>query len=182
MNVVFTNLAKDHPGLHFVEVDADAEATAAERYDVQTVPTFLVLKDGTVADRLVGADPPALVDLVARYAISDAAPADAAKPLEDRLRELTTRAPIILMMKGSPDEPRCKFSRQIVELLRGEDITFDHFDILTDEEVRQGLKQFSNWPTYPQLYVQGKFIGGLDVVSALKEEGELHSTMNAISA
>ena len=82
-------------------------------------------------------------------------------------------------MKGSPDAPRCGFSRQIVELLQGEKVSFGTFDILTDEEVRQGLKTFSNWPTYPQLYVEGKLLGGLDVVKELQEEGELKESFPA---
>jgi len=85
----------------------------------------------------------------------------------------------MVFMKGSPDAPRCGFSRQIVELLKGENVKFDSFDILGDEEVRQGLKTFSNWPTYPQLYAEGKLIGGLDIVKELKEEGELLDSLPA---
>ena len=82
-------------------------------------------------------------------------------------------------MKGSPDAPRCGFSRQIAELLAAEKVKFDSFDILSDEEVRQGLKTFSNWPTYPQLYADGKLLGGLDVVKELQEEGELLDSLPA---
>ena len=85
----------------------------------------------------------------------------------------------MLFMKGTPDEPRCGFSRQAVALLNEEKIQFDTFDILGDEEVRQGLKTFSNWPTYPQLYGDGKLIGGLDIMKELKEEGELASSLPA---
>jgi len=76
-------------------------------------------------------------------------------------------------MKGSPDAPRCGFSRKICELLQNHKVAFDTFDILGDEEIRQGLKTFSNWPTFPQLYGDGKLIGGLDAVKELAEEGEL---------
>jgi len=101
----------------------------------------------------------------------------AAEPLNDRLRKLVSRAPVMLFMKGSPDEPRCGFSRQMVELLREEGVDFSHFDILTDEEVRQGLKTFSSWPTYPQLYAKGTLVGGLDIAKELKEEGELREAL-----
>lgn len=94
-------------------------------------------------------------------------------PIDDRLRSLTRQHPVMLFMKGTPDSPRCGFSREIVELLQGEKVKFGSFDILSDSEVRQGLKSFSNWPTYPQLYANGKLIGGLDIVKELKEEGEL---------
>lgn len=73
-------------------------------------------------------------------------------------------------MKGLPSAPRCGFSRQIVELLDNENISYDSFDILQDETVREGLKQFSDWPTFPQLYVNGDLVGGLDIVMELKEE------------
>ena len=76
----------------------------------------------------------------------------------------------MLMMKGTPDAPKCGFSRKIVETLREASISFASFNILEDEEVRQGLKKYSNWPTYPQLYVEGKLLGGLDVVKELQEE------------
>lgn len=74
---------------------------------------------------------------------------------------------------GNPDGPRCGFSRQAVALLREAGVEFTHFDILGDDAVRQGLKKFSNWPTYPQLYVDGNLVGGLDIMKELHEEGEL---------
>lgn len=74
---------------------------------------------------------------------------------------------------GSPAEPRCGFSRQAVQLLNATGTAYGHFDILTDNDVRQGLKTFSNWPTYPQLYVDGKLIGGLDIMKELNDEEEL---------
>jgi len=79
----------------------------------------------------------------------------------------------MLFMKGAGDKPFCKFSKQIVEILNKEGIAFDSFDIFGDEEVRQGLKEYSDYPTYPQLYHNGKLIGGVDIVRELAEEGEL---------
>ncbi|MFH4974376.1 hypothetical protein AB6A40_001085 [Gnathostoma spinigerum] len=84
--------------------------------------------------------------------------------LNDRLKKLVNQAPVMLFIKGSPDQPKCGFSRQIVQLLQDSDVMFSSFDILSDEEVRQGLKKYSNWPTYPQLYLHGELVGGLDVV------------------
>ena len=82
-------------------------------------------------------------------------------------------------MKGEPAAPRCGFSSKIVALLNDEKVKFSSFDILTDNVVREGLKSYSNWPTYPQLYVQGKLVGGLDIVKELKEEGELATMIPA---
>ena len=89
-------------------------------------------------------------------------------PLDERLRTLTHHAPVMLFMSGTPETPRCGFSRQAVALLQEEKVRFETFDILSDEEVRQGLKTFSNWPTYPQLYAEGKLVGGLDIMKELK--------------
>jgi len=79
----------------------------------------------------------------------------------------------VCVCPGSPDAPQCGFSRSIVALLREKGLKdFGYFDILTDQEVRQGLKELSKWPTYPQLYIKGQLVGGLDVVRELAEEGE----------
>ncbi|KAK1290780.1 Monothiol glutaredoxin-S17 [Acorus calamus] len=93
--------------------------------------------------------------------------------LEDRLRSFISASEVMLFMKGTPDNPRCGFSRKVVDALRKEGVSFGHFDILTDDEVRQGLKTFSNWPTYPQLYYKGEFIGGCDIVLEMQKGGEL---------
>ncbi|KAK1314036.1 Monothiol glutaredoxin-S17 [Acorus calamus] len=93
--------------------------------------------------------------------------------LEDRLRSFISASEVMLFMKGTPDDPKCGFSRKVVDALRKEGVSFGHFNILTDDEVRQGLKTFSNWPTYPQLYYKGEFIGGCDIVLEMQKGGEL---------
>merc|ERR1712039_841418 len=93
--------------------------------------------------------------------------------LEDRLKALINKGPVTLFMKGNPEQLRCGFSSKTVELLKQHNIKFEHFDILSDEEVRQGLKTYSNWPTYPQVYAKGKLVGGLDILKELAEEGSL---------
>lgn len=123
----------------------------------------------------------------AAAAVLPAAPAAAAAAasggdLRARLERLVNYAPVMLFMKGTPDAPRCGFSRQMVELLRSVGAKFSSFDILTDESVRQGLKEYSNWPTYPQLYVKGKLIGGLDIARELHEQGELQQTLSGVQS
>ncbi|CAH2071668.1 unnamed protein product [Thlaspi arvense] len=98
--------------------------------------------------------------------------------LEDRLKTLINSEKVMLFMKGSPDEPKCGFSSKVVKALRGENVSFGSFDILTDEEVRQGIKDFSNWPTFPQLYYKGELIGGCDIIMELSESGELKETLS----
>lgn len=98
--------------------------------------------------------------------------------IEDRLKKLTTSSPVMLFMKGTPDTPRCGFSSKVVNALKEEGIGFGSFDILTDEEMRQGLKVYSNWPTFPQLYYKGELVGGCDIVLELRNNGELKSTLS----
>eukprot|EP00747_Dinoflagellata_sp_TGD_P206598 gnl/TRDRNA2_/TRDRNA2_80291_c0_seq1.p1 gnl/TRDRNA2_/TRDRNA2_80291_c0~~gnl/TRDRNA2_/TRDRNA2_80291_c0_seq1.p1 ORF type:complete len:204 (-),score=65.88 gnl/TRDRNA2_/TRDRNA2_80291_c0_seq1:54-665(-) len=104
-----------------------------------------------------------------------------AKPLtlEDRLKQLINKGKVTVFMKGDPDGPRCGFSRKIIEILDQHSVKYETFDILSDEEVRQGLKTYSNWPTYPQLYAGGKLVGGLDIVKELAEEGSLMDELSA---
>jgi len=96
---------------------------------------------------------------------------EAANSLNTRLKWLTAKSPVILFMKGNPNEPKCGFSRKMIALLQEACLDFDHFDILSDEEVRQEF--FSKWPTFPQLYHKGELVGGLDVCVELHENGEL---------
>ncbi|OIW34378.1 glutaredoxin [Coniochaeta ligniaria NRRL 30616] len=84
-----------------------------------------------------------------------------------RLGELVRAAPVMLFMKGTPSAPQCGFSRQLVAILREQAVKYGFFNILADDEVRQGLKEFAEWPTFPQLWVDGELVGGLDIV---KEE------------
>lgn len=92
--------------------------------------------------------------------------------LNERLNKLTKAAPIMLFMKGSPSSPQCGFSRQLVAILREHQVRFGFFDILKDDSVRQGSKKFSDWPTFPQLYINGEFQGGLDIIKESIEDDE----------
>ena len=78
----------------------------------------------------------------------------------------------MLFMKGNPAAPRCGFSNKTVALLNEQGVKFESFDILSDNMVREGLKKYSNWPTYPQLYVKGELIGGLDIMKEMVESGD----------
>jgi Grx4 family monothiol glutaredoxin len=85
--------------------------------------------------------------------------------LHTRLSNLVKAAPVMLFMKGTPSTPQCGFSRQLVGILRENAVKYGFFNILADDEVRQGLKEFADWPTFPQLWVDGELVGGLDIVS-----------------
>ncbi len=93
--------------------------------------------------------------------------------LRARIETMTHSFKVFLFMKGTPDEPQCGFSKKVVDTLNELKITFKSFDIFTDEEIRQGVKEYANWPTIPQLYIDGEFIGGCDIVEQLVRTGEL---------
>lgn len=112
---------------------------------------------------------------VGKGGISDSSGLSAAT--SDRLRSLVNSSPVMLFMKGKPDDPRCGFSRKVVDILRQEKVKFESFDILTDDEVRQGLKVYSNWSSYPQLYIEGELIGGSDIVLEMQKSGELKKVL-----
>ncbi len=96
------------------------------------------------------------------------------KDTKKYLENLINQAPLMLFIKGTPETPKCGFTRQLIELLNQANITgYKTFDILEDENVRQKLKEYSSWQTYPQIYVNGQFIGGLDVLKQMNEEGIL---------
>lgn len=101
--------------------------------------------------------------------------------LHARLGELVKAAPVMLFMKGTPSAPQCGFSRQTVSLLREKGVRYGFFNILADDEVRQGLKEFSEWPTFPQVYVGGELVGGLDIVSVKVIVGRIQLTNNLSS-
>ena len=103
--------------------------------------------------------------------------ANTSTDLNEQLKQLTHRSHVMLFMKGLPSMPKCGFSRQIVEILEESNISYDAFDILSDETIRQGLKAYSDWPTYPQLYVNGELIGGLDIVQEMKDDGTLQDAL-----
>ncbi|PLB50995.1 monothiol glutaredoxin-4 [Aspergillus steynii IBT 23096] len=98
---------------------------------------------------------------------ANVSPEESKEALFARLAELVKAAPVMLFMKGTPSAPQCGFSRQLVGILRERSVKYGFFNILADEDVRQGLKEFAEWPTFPQLWVSGELVGGLDIV---KEE------------
>ncbi|MBS3123537.1 Grx4 family monothiol glutaredoxin [Candidatus Woesearchaeota archaeon] len=93
--------------------------------------------------------------------------------LKQRIEELINSSPVFLFMKGTPQMPQCGFSAQVIEILNEQNIKFKSFNVFEDESIRQGVKEYANWPTIPQIYVKGKFIGGCDILTDLAQSGEL---------
>jgi monothiol glutaredoxin len=93
--------------------------------------------------------------------------------LRKRIADTIARGRVMLFMKGNPAMPQCGFSAAVVGILKEEGVPFDSYNILADQELREGLKEYSSWPTFPQLYVDGKLVGGADIVRDLHAKGQL---------
>ena len=96
-----------------------------------------------------------------------------------RIKQDVESNPVVLFMKGTKDQPMCGFSAQVVQVLKQHNVTFKDIDVLADWDVREGIKEFNNWPTIPQLFVKGKFIGGCDITMELHRSGELKNILAA---
>lgn len=97
----------------------------------------------------------------------------AASPALDFIAKTVAENPVVVFMKGVPDQPRCGFSSVVVQILDHLGVAFVGVDVLQDDELRQGIKTFTDWPTIPQLYVKGEFVGGSDIVREMFQSGEL---------
>ena len=96
---------------------------------------------------------------------------------QSRIAEIVTGNDVVLFMKGTPLFPQCGFSSKAVAMLEHLGVGFESVDVLQDMEIRSGIKQYSDWPTIPQLYVKGEFVGGSDIMMEMFEAGELHQLM-----
>lgn len=94
-------------------------------------------------------------------------------PVFDRIRQDITENDVVLYMKGTPMFPQCGFSAAVVQVLTSLGVTFKGIDVLVDPSLREAIKQFTNWPTIPQLYIKGEFVGGCDIVREMAASGEL---------
>jgi monothiol glutaredoxin len=93
--------------------------------------------------------------------------------LKERIKSLVESKKVFLFMKGTPDAPQCGFSMRAAGVLKELGTDFGSFDVLSDDEIRQGIKEYADWPTIPQLYVDGKIVGGSDIIAQMVESGEL---------
>ncbi|KAI5463001.1 thioredoxin-like protein [Mariannaea sp. PMI_226] len=194
MATVLSTLASEYPVTEptttkWVSINAEELSDISEAYDVTAVPFLVLLRDGKVVETVSGSSAVKVRTAIETHAkqtggetVADAAPngtdvvitpeeeQDPEKKKEElfkRLGDLVKAAPVMLFMKGTPSSPQCGFSRQLVGLLRENSVKYGFFNILADDEVRQGLKEYADWPTYPQLWMDGELVGGLDIV---KEE------------
>ena len=97
--------------------------------------------------------------------------------LRERIKSTIESGKVVLFMKGTKHFPQCGFSAHVVGILKERAVDFRDVNILTDPDLRQGLKEYSNWPTFPQLYIDGKLVGGADIVASMHESGELGTVL-----
>ena len=102
--------------------------------------------------------------------------------LKSRIETLIGSSPVFIFMKGSKLMPQCGFSNNVVQIFHSLGVPFETFDVLSDMEIRQGIKEFSNWPTIPQVYLNGEFLGGSDIMSEMYNSGELRETVTVALA
>jgi monothiol glutaredoxin len=100
--------------------------------------------------------------------------------INDQIKDIINKNDVVLFMKGTPEMPQCGFSMTVCNILKELKVKFNGINVLADPEIREGIKDFSNWPTVPQLYVKGEFIGGCDIAKEMYENGELKKILNSI--
>jgi monothiol glutaredoxin len=102
--------------------------------------------------------------------------------IADHIRELVEQNKVVLFMKGTKNFPQCGFSGRAVEILKKTGVPFKDVNVLADATLRQGIKDYSQWPTIPQVYINGKFVGGSDILAEMAQSGELQKTLDEASA
>lgn len=192
MATVLSTLASEYPvteplSTKWVSVNAEDLSDISETYDVTAVPFLVLLRNGEVVETVSGSNAVKVRTAIEKHAQKEGSaqpaegpngtvaaagtekeenvdPEKAKEELFKRLEDLVKAAPVMLFMKGTPSSPQCGFSRQLVGMLRENSVKYGFFNILADDEVRQGLKEYAEWPTYPQLWIDGELVGGLDIV------------------
>ncbi|RDD37402.1 Glutaredoxin-3 [Trichoplax sp. H2] len=183
MNVVLDELANKYLNIKFVKIEAESMPEISLQYNIAAVPTFILMKAAKEIDRINGANTSLLVTKVGQHTNTTVpvsldsiqTPQETKEEVNSRIKKLLNSHKCMLFMKGVPDEPKCGFSRQLINILNDHNVDYGYFNILSDNEIRQGLKKYSDWPTYPQLYVDGEMLGGLDIVKDMIESGDFAS-------
>ena len=100
--------------------------------------------------------------------------------VEDRIKETVTNNRVVLFMKGTPQFPQCGFSSRAIQILEACGTEYETVNVLSDMDVREGIKRYSNWPTIPQVYINGEFVGGSDILLSMYQNGELQSKLTPV--
>lgn len=178
MNDIFSDMSQldEYKSVKYAAIEAEEFPQISLNCGITAAPTIVFFKNGNIIDRVDGVKPAVVQEKITKHLSQSSAPippSEVKEPLEARLKKLVNQSECMLFMKGDPETPRCGFSKTIISILNDCNADYKTFDILKDMEVREGLKKFSNWPTYPQLYIKGELMGGLDIVKEMNDTGEL---------
>lgn len=165
----------EYKSIKFLNVAVEEIPEIAQQHEIEAVPTVIFFQNNKAVHRIDGID---IGDLTATVKKLSGA-SESSRSLEDRLKALINKANVMIFMKGDRNTPKCGFSRTLIQILNETKVPYETFDILTDEQVRQGLKTYSDWPTYPQVYVKGELQGGLDIIKEMQTSGELLNVLNS---
>lgn len=186
LSTVYQELSIKYPKVLMYRINAEELEDLSVDFEIESVPTFIVLEGGKEVDRYQGQDAPKITALIQKYSNSKllSKKENPKVNTKESLETLVNSHPLMIFIKGTPSAPKCGFSRQLIELLSELNCTYGSFDILADESVRQGLKEYSDWPTYPQsnlrtyvVYINGELIGGLDIVKEMIANGEFQQIL-----
>ncbi|XP_952526.1 glutaredoxin-related protein, putative [Theileria annulata] len=167
---VSLNLSKDFSEIVFKCVNSDL---VGDLYTLKCLPTVLFFENSSLLNSLEGCSTSVLVSFVRGWA------ANSNESTVDKIERLLREHPVLLFMKGDKAEPFCRFSRAVVNMLNSSGVKFEGYNIFDDPKLREELKAYSNWPTYPQLYVNGNLIGGHDIIKELYETNSLRKEIPA---
>jgi Grx4 family monothiol glutaredoxin len=177
----------DEDSKQFVKILADVgvryncfDATTADEKLLNTIKEKLgdTKYPFLVVDKKVLGDLKTLEELIAKKELTTKIPAsEITVTIKDKIHKLLNQAPVMVFMKGTAEAPNCGFSKRLVDILDRYNVSFSTFNILADQEVREELKEISGWKTYPQMYVEGKLIGGIDIVEELDESNEFEDVI-----
>lgn len=173
-------LSQKYAVLSVHQVDTEKVSKFSEAQNIESVPTCLVYHKSLLKETIAGLNVPKIAKAVEKLASECGDVLQPEKPKEDinkRCERLTKMAKCVVFIKGTPQAPKCKFTRAMMEMFANRDIDFSYFDILSDNEVREGLKKYAEWPTYPQVWHEGELLGGLDIMKEMDESGELVKTL-----
>eukprot|EP00760_Papus_ankaliazontas_P038876 PhM_4_TR9388/c0_g2_i1/m.11325 len=171
LNTIVEGWVKDgtYPKVTFADLDAEKNDELTESLGIETVPHIVFYRNGNLVQMVQGARLDEIKAMMQRTYFA----ADSEMPLNDRLKAIINRSKVLVFLTGTPEQPQCGFTGRLCEVLASTGVPFDYFDIMTDFEVLEGLKKYSQWPTYPQVYVNGELIGGCDIILEMHENGTL---------
>jgi len=209
MNIMVKKHAETYKDIQVLSIEPDLETLddVAETFCVQVVPTIVLLRGHTLLTRIEGANEEALkaaLDkhtrkesevltktdeppqappqeiIVKHHHTTQSVKKETEEELIARIKELMVQTEVVLFMKGTPESPRCGFSRKTADILTAEGVKFTYFDILTDDAVRQGMKKLNDWPTFPQIIIDGDLFGDLGVLKQSIADAEFYSIKGAL--